>query len=83
MKTLVSALALFVTTSAFAQQTPNEPSAVIPEVTEVDFEEVDVNASLTGPSMKLVTERAGARFTPMVALRAHFTPEMRATTRRL
>ncbi len=76
MRTLFLSLGLLVAVPAFAEDGPN---IVIPDITEVDFEAVDVNATLQRPSMVVVQERAGARFTPLVRLRGHFGPEMRAS----
>jgi len=81
MRILISTAALFLSATAMADAPGTDPVIEIATVTEIDFQEVDVNARLHGPSMQIVNERAGARFTSLVRLRAHFSNEMTQSVR--
>lgn len=54
----------------------DEPAPIYPDRTEIDFEAVDVNASLVRPSISIDIERRFGTFHPMIDLRKNFDPEM-------
>lgn len=75
MRMIFLSLALLATAPAFA----DDVEILIPEVTEVDFEGVDVNASIDGPDIIVVSETRRPVIAPFITLRSHFSPEMKAS----
>lgn len=74
MKTLFILIPLL--TAGVASASDDRVDVVIPDVTVVDFETVDVSATLQRPAMTPFFERQDAQFVSFITLRAHFSPEM-------
>jgi hypothetical protein len=53
-----------------------EPKVVYKKKTEIDFEGVEVEGTLTKPQGSLLLERKHAKFNPMIKLRTDFDDEM-------
>ena len=64
--------------SALAQE-PESPRIQYQDVTEVDFDGVDVNATVDRPELSYVTDRPETTFNPLLRLRRNFTAEMNAS----
>jgi hypothetical protein len=76
MRVLLLSVGLLVAGPAFAN---DNVEILIPEVTELDFEEVDVNGTVQRPSVIMVSEKNRRRITPFIRLRQHFSSEIRAS----
>lgn len=55
-----------------------ETRPVLPQVTEIDFEELDVTATKDGAPVTLITERPKPHFPPMLKLRTNFDDRIRS-----
>lgn len=55
-----------------------ETRPVLPQVTEIDFEELDVTATKDGAPVTLITERPKPHFPPMVKIRTNFDDRIRS-----
>ena len=55
-----------------------ETRPVLPQVTEIDFEELDVTATKDGAPVTLITERPKPHFPPMLKLRTGFNDRIQA-----
>ena len=55
-----------------------ETRPVLPQVTEIDFEELDVTATKDGAPVTLITERPKPHFPPMLKLRTSFDDRIRS-----
>ena len=55
-------------TLAFAAET----RPALPQVTQIDFDELDVTATKDGAPVTLITERPKPHFPPMLKLRTNF-----------
>lgn len=55
-----------------------ETRPVLPQVTEIDFEELDVTATKNGAPVTLITERPKPHFPPMLKLRTNFDDRIRS-----
>lgn len=65
---------------AFAAE-PTEPTSASPNVryqavTDLTFEDIEIEGKLERPENRLVLERRSATFNPLVRLRANFDAEM-------
>jgi hypothetical protein len=76
MRVLLLSVGLLVAGPAFAN---DNVEILIPEVTELDFEEVDVNGTVQRPSVIMVSEKNRRRITPFIRLRQNFSSEIRAS----
>ena len=61
-------------TLAFATET----RPVLPPVTQIDFEELDVTALRDGAPVTLITDRPKPHFPPMLKLRTNFDDRARS-----
>jgi hypothetical protein len=68
-------LLLFLSSIAEAND-EEEPKVVYKKKTEIDFEGVEVEGTLTKPQGSLLLERKHAKFNPMIKLRTDFDDEM-------
>lgn len=72
---------LLLTTIALAGDGADEDRKVVyRQKTEIDFEGLDVEASLVKPQGTLVIERKQASFNPLVKLRTNFNDEIDQST---
>jgi hypothetical protein len=72
---------LLLTTIALAGDEVDEERRIIyRQKTEIDFEGLDVEASLVKPQGTLVIERKQASFNPLVKLRTNFSDEIDQST---
>jgi len=55
-----------------------ETRPALPQVTEIDFEELDVTATKDGAPVTLITERPKPHFPPMLKLRTNFDDRIRS-----
>ena len=65
--------------AAWASSPEDEPVVVAPNVTEIDFREVDVRAKVQRPSGTLVANPRRPVFHPLIRLREHFDDRIRDT----
>jgi hypothetical protein len=93
MKRLAALILLALPTLSFAQSTEDAAATdgteevdadsgrriLRQKVTEVDFDGLDVNATLVKPTGVLVSERRRESFNSLIALRANFDSEMDAS----
>lgn len=73
-------LSLSISLSAIAQTESAEPVTIIPavqELTEDEFNELDIDGILVRPSVSAFNERRQARFESWIELRQDFRPEVR------
>ena len=68
-------IALLLTPPVFADKV-EKPNVVYKKITELDFEEMEIEGELVKPQGALVLERNRAVFNPLIKLRENFNVEM-------
>ena len=77
-------LLLFVVLGSTAFAQADEETEVSPveykDVTVLSFTDVEIEATLVAPQLRMLTEVRRGQFAPMIKLRTDFTPEMQQST---
>lgn len=77
-------LLLFVVlgSTAFAQADEETDASPVEykDVTVLSFTDVEIEATLVAPQLRMLTEVRRGQFAPMIKLRTDFTPEMQQST---
>jgi hypothetical protein len=77
-------LLLFVVLGSTAFAQADEDTEVSPveykDVTVLSFTDVEIEATLVAPQLRMLTEVRRGQFAPMIKLRTDFTPEMQQST---
>jgi hypothetical protein len=77
-------LLLFVVlgSTAFAQADEETEASPVEykDVTVLSFTDVEIEATLVAPQLRMLTEVRRGQFAPMIKLRTDFTPEMQQST---
>lgn len=74
---------IFLTQTAFADDSKEEPRVVYKQKTEIDFEGVEVEGELVKPQGALLLDRKRASFNSMVWIRTDFDDEMDKTVQEI
>lgn len=79
---------LFISTLLFAQPAnakdeEEDKKVVYRQKTEIDFEDLNVEASLVKPAGSFVIERKQASFNPLITLRKDFNQEISESTQEI
>jgi|688.fasta_scaffold47395_9 hypothetical protein len=75
IKTVIATSLFFAPLAAFAGE-DEEGRVTYRQKTEIDFEELEIEAPLQKPQSALILERKKAQFNPLIQLRTNFNPEM-------
>lgn len=77
---VASALASEPDLTLISDDLPDERHVIVPKVTTLDLDGVDVQATTEGPSFESVRERRRPQFPSLITPRADFDPELRLST---
>lgn len=79
-KIILIAALLFVQPAKAGDKTQEDRKIVYKQTTQIDFESLDVSATLIKPAGSLVIERKQASFNPLIKLRTNFNEEIEQST---
>lgn len=74
--TNIITLYIALSSAAYAAEDQKEDKTQYKNVTEIDFEDLEIEGSLQRPENKLIVDRKKASFNPLINLRQDWNEEM-------